>query len=244
MISKEQLGQKDTSDWPSITENQWYALAITSAIFTAIAIFAAFLWIFVDGFDGDPDLKKAQALAPFGVALFAVVTFCTASWRGSINSRQANQSESEGRAKLLQEGAKLLSEHEKASHVSAGVATLGVLIAGNDRTYAFQSMNLLADFIEDHMSASHANRHRPEISGVMRTGDQKGFNTERHIWFDCTMNADNPDDDSEPYWFFIPGFKQIHYVGGVFAQDSHYDIDNIINVSFSRLDWLTGTRSQ
>lgn len=115
MISKEQLGQKDTSDWPSITENQWYALAITSAIFTAIAIFAAFLWIFVDGFDGDPDLKKAQALAPFGVALFAVVTFCTASWRGSINSRQANQAESEGRAKLLQEGAKLLSEHEKAS---------------------------------------------------------------------------------------------------------------------------------
>lgn len=61
MISKEQLGQKDTSDWPSITENQWYALAITSAIFTAIAIFAAFLWIFVDGFDGDPDLKNSSS---------------------------------------------------------------------------------------------------------------------------------------------------------------------------------------
>ncbi len=76
-MSERKKNHYDVQEWPVITENHWYALVITSAMFTALAILSAFLWIFFDGFDGESDLKKAQALAPFGVALFALVTFCT-----------------------------------------------------------------------------------------------------------------------------------------------------------------------
>lgn len=235
-----QAGEKGVGDWPGIAENNWYALAITSAIFTAIAILSAFIWIFADGFDGQDDVKAAQALAPFGVALFALVTFCTAGWRGSINSRQANQSESEGRAKLLQEGAKLLAEPEKASHVSAGIATLGVLAGGPDEDYAWQSMNLLADFVEDHMKRDHTNRHRPQISGVMRIGEQNGCSTGRDISFDCTVYDPDPDyyygDDDDTYWHFIPGFESIRYKSGIFAHDSHYELETLRNVHFHNVE--------
>lgn len=240
---KKSNDDRPIGDGPMLAESHWYSLAITSAIFTTIAILAAFICIFADGFDGEADLRTAQALAPFGVALFAAVTFCTVGWRGSINTRQANQSESEGRAKLLQEGAKLLAEKEKASHVSAGVATLGVLVAGPDKDYAFHAMNLLADFVEDHMKTDHANRHRPQISGVMRTGEQNGVSTGREIYFDCTDYDPNPnhfEDDYETFWHYVPGFETLRYKSGIFAHDIHYELDALKNVSFSNVeirDW-------
>lgn len=240
-------GNKDdrsVGDWPVISENHWYSLAIVSALLTAVAIIAAFAWIFSDGFDGEADQRLAQTLAPFGVALFAVVTFCTAGWRGSINTRQANQSENEGRAKLLQEGAKLLADSEKPAHVSAGITTLGVLVSGSDREYAFQAMNLLADFVEDHMSKDHSNRHRPQISGVMRMGDHNGINTGREITFDKTVEAALDDvyyDDDEPtFWHYIPGFKSINFRGGIFGEDVHYNLNDLPRVMFRNTeirDW-------
>ncbi|MGO7731582.1 hypothetical protein [Rhizobium leguminosarum] len=237
---KKNTDESSVGDWPVLTENHWYSLAITSAIFTAIAVVTAFILIFGNGFDGEADLKMAQGLAPFGVALFAVVTFCTVGWRGSISTRQANQSESEGRAKLLQEGAKLLGEPGKDAHVSAGIATLGVLVSGTDNGYARQAMDLLADFVEDHMSKNHANRHRPQISGVMRTGDRNGANTEREIVFDYT-DPDRDDGDDEPtYWYYIPGFKLIRYQSGVFEKDVHYNLNDLKNVKFRNtelVDW-------
>ncbi|MDQ0421123.1 hypothetical protein J2045_002150 [Peteryoungia aggregata LMG 23059] len=226
-------------DRPQITENQWYVLAISTAIFTAVAIVSAFLHIFADGFDGDGDVKLAQALAPFGVALFAMVTFCTVAWRGSINTRQADQSESEGRAKLLQEGAKLLAEGEKPAHVSAGIVTLGVLVVGPDEDYAWQAMNLLADFVEDNMQRNHSNRHRPKLSGVMRAGEEKGINTGRDIYFDCTSQEyeQGPyDDDDEVFWSYIPGFSSVRYRGGIFGYDVHYNLEDLSDVKFHRVE--------
>lgn len=231
---------RPVGEWPAITENEWYAFAIISAILTAIAVVGAYAWIFGDGFDPETDQKLAQTLAPFGVALFAVVTFCTACWRGSINTRQANQSESEGRAKLLQEGAKLLGETGKDAHISAGITTLGVLVSGSDKGYARQAMDLLADFIEDHMSKNHANRHRPQISGVMRTGDRNGANTEREIVFDYTDPGRDDGDDEPTYWYYIPGFKMIHYQSGEFEKDVHYNLNDLKNVKFRHtqlVDW-------
>lgn len=237
-VGSSKSSDRSVVDRPAITEQQWYTLAIVSATLTAVAVVIAFWWIFGDGFDAS-DLGKAQALSPFGVALFAVVTFCTAGWRGSINTRQANQSESEGRAKLLQEGAKLLAETEKASHVSAGIATLGVLVAGPDKDYAFQAMNLLADFIEDHMAGSHANRHRPQISAVLRTGEQNGLNTGRKISFDCTSGyneSGNYNEKPDAFWHWIPGFERIAFKGGIFDHDDHYELRDLRKVTFHRVN--------
>ncbi|MER9350007.1 hypothetical protein [Mesorhizobium sp. M0227] len=230
----ERRGRDTTGEWPTITEKHWYVLSIVSAMFTAVAIVAAFLFIFGDGFDGEHDTRLAQALAPFGVALFALVTFCTVSWRGSISVRQANQAENEGRARLLQEGAKLLSEPSKPSHVSAGVATLSVLIHSGQGDYAWSAMNLLADFVEDHMRSYHGNRHREEISGVMRSGDEAGFNTGRSITF-CVVEPeeDYHYDDDPVYWHYIPGFASVKYFGGEFPFDDEYEIDRLENASFN-----------
>ncbi len=195
-------------DWPMITENHWYALAITSAILTALAILAAFLWIFLDGFDGETDLRKAQAVAPFGVALFALVTFCTVGWRGSVNVRQANQAEREGRAKLLQEGAKLLGEAANPSHVSAGIATLEILITGPDEKLAIQAMNLVADFVQREMQTTHQHPFREEAFATLSNGGALGRCANRNLSFDCTQRGDNA------YWANIDGVKSVSFKGG------------------------------
>ncbi len=198
--------RKSGGDLPNISENDWYVLALTSAILTAVAICAAFVWIFGDGFSGDNDLKKSQALAPFGVALFAVVTFCTASWRGAINTRQANQAERESRAKLLQEGAKLLGEKDNAAHVSAGVATLEIVATGEDEKLAIQAMNLIADFIQSEMEKSHNNQFREEAFSAMRNGFLLGRVASRSLRF----HSDNTDVSWEPLY----GTKEVYYIGG------------------------------
>lgn len=230
----ERANKNSDTEWPTLTERHWYVLSIVSAVFTAAAIVSAFLFIFSDGFDGQADAWLAQALAPFGVALFALVTFCTVSWRGSISVRQANQAENEGRAKLLQEGAKLLSEPSKPSHVSAGVASLGVLIHSKQPDYAWSAMNLLADFVEDHMRNHHGNRHRAEISGVLRSGDEAGFNTGRSIIFYVEdYEEEYGYDDEAVYWHYVPGFKSISYFRGTFSYDSEYDIGDLKNTIFN-----------
>ncbi|WP_320202357.1 hypothetical protein [Agrobacterium rosae] len=203
-----QASEKGTGDWPVITENHWYALAITSAIFTTLAILAAFLWIFFDGFDGETDLKKAQAVAPFGVALFALVTFCTVAWRGSVNVRQANQAEREGRAKLLQEGAKLLGEAANPSHVSAGIATLEILITGPDEKLAIQAMNLVADFVQREMQGSHHHPFREEAFASLSSGASLGRRANRSLTFDCSKS------ELGGVWFNIDGVKWVSFKGG------------------------------
>ncbi|MGP4727112.1 hypothetical protein ACSV5S_20805 [Agrobacterium deltaense] len=205
-MSSDKKRRKSTGDWPTIHENQWYSFAITSAIFTAIAICGAFFWVFGDGFDGEADLKKAQALAPFGVALFALVTFCTASWRGSINTRQADQAEREGRAKLLQEGAKLLGQLDNPAHISAGIATLEILAVGDDERLAIQAMNLIADFVQAQMADSHDNQFREEAFSALANAAALGRVAKRSIRF----KTDNGLTD----WESLAGMRSVSYTGG------------------------------
>ncbi|WP_421413515.1 hypothetical protein [Agrobacterium tumefaciens] len=205
-MSSDKHQRKSTGDWPTIHENQWYAFAITSAIFTAIAICAAFFWVFGDGFDGEADLKKAQALAPFGVALFALVTFCTASWRGSINTRQADQAEREGRAKLLQEGAKLLGQLDNPAHISAGIATLEILAVGGDERLAIQAMNLIADFVQAQMADSHDNQFREEAFSALANAAALGRVAKRSIRFKTDTGLTN--------WESLLGMRSVSYTGG------------------------------
>jgi hypothetical protein len=197
---------KPVGNWPKIDESQWYAFAITSAIFTAIAICGAFFWIFGDGFDGETDLKKAQAVAPFGVALFALVTFCTASWRGSINTRQADQAEREGRAKLLQEGAKLLGQLDNPAHISAGIATLEILAVGDDERLAIQAMNLIADFVQAQMADSHDNQFREEAFSALANAAALGRIAKRSIRFKT--------NDPSTNWESLAGMRRVSYIGG------------------------------
>ncbi len=197
---------RPVGDEPSLTETQWRILSVTSAIFTVIGVIVAFAWIFHDGFDGESDLRLAQTLSPFGVALFAAVTFCTASWRGLINARQLDITEREGRAKLLQEGAKLLAEREKDSHVSAGIATLEILIAGPDSRLGVQAMNLIADFVQSEMAHNPVHKFQEPSFAALATGAKIGRVAERTIRFSSDA------DDIE--WIAIRGVSKVLFEGG------------------------------
>lgn len=202
-------GKNQIGDWPQITENHWYALAITTAVLTAVAIVFAFGAIFIDGFDGDSDAKLAQALAPFGVALFAMVTFCTVAWRGSVNVRQADQAEREGRAKLLQEGAKLLGESNNQSHVSAGIATLEILISGPDEKMAVQAMNLIADYVQREMAHDHDHYFQKEAFAALAVGERYGRIAQRSLKFSDEISGVLSNE-----WKSLLGVQEVKYVGG------------------------------
>ncbi|MDB5552524.1 MAG: hypothetical protein JWL86_2508 [Rhizobium sp.] len=206
--------QRSVSDSPSISERQWETLSVTSAILTTIIFSIVALWLFEGGLERD-DLWRVQLFTPFGVALFAGVTYCTVNWRGKITTRQADLaasqlrlSEREGKAKLLQEGAKLLGEVGKPSHVSAGISTLVILIAGDDDDFAIQAMNLIADFVQREMSNSHKHAHQKEAFLALKRGDDAGRQPDREIRFDA--------DNTETRWQMLYGATRVIYVGGFF----------------------------
>jgi hypothetical protein len=211
MVSDKPDDPTAVSDYPLMTEQQWYLGAVVSAFLTAAAFALGFIWIFSDGFDPTSDVPLAQALSPFGVAFFGLVTFCTVGWRGSINARQVDQSEREGRAKLLQEGAKLLGEKENPSHVSAGVATLELLITGPDSKLAVQAMNLVADYIQGEMATSHDHRFRDETFAALANGAKLGREASRTLRFSAPMNSEQVRLEQ---WQPLLGVRRVDYIGG------------------------------
>lgn len=201
-------------NYPNISEKRWESFSISAAIFTLVIFSFVALWIFDEGVNQD-DIWKVQIFTPFGVALFAGVTYCTANWRGKITTRQADLaasqlrlSERESKAKLLQEGAKLLGETGKQSHVSAGISTLAVLIMGDDEEFAIQAMNLIADLIQREMGSTHDHPHQEEAFLALKRGEDIGRHSDREIRF----NASN----SETRWSILRGVKSVSYVGGFF----------------------------
>ena len=224
------LRQRSVPNDPAILPGTWYALAIASAVFAAIGVSIAAVYVFADGFDpvGDPAL--VQTLAPFGVAVFGLVTFLTVAWRGSLATQQLIQAERESRAKLLQEGAKLLGDDAKPSHVSAGLASLGILVTGEDEAFAKQAMNLVASFIQQEMRSSHEHPHLSEAFAIMEAGASLGRNANRTVTF-------TDDLGHKARWKLLQGVDVVHYVGGVF-QAANINMDpkkvKFKNVRFER----------
>jgi len=228
---------KAVTDAPTLSESQWRVWALTSAILTFVGVGAAFIAIFGDGFDGEADLKLAQALSPFGVAAFALVTFLTACWRGSINTRQADIAEREGRAKLLQEGAKLLAERDKDAHISAGIASLEILISGPDRRLALQAMNLIADFVQRELSDNPGGRFSEEAFGALAVGAKLGIVAQRTVRFAC--------DDERVQWPPIEGIKAVTFTNGTIEGFlGQYDFKDQPNFSYygTRFNFYNGLK--
>ena len=227
------------NEYPSISERNWESLSISIAIFTLVSFAIVAIWLLEGGLE-QSDLWKIQLFTPFGVALFAGVTYCTANWRGKITTRQAdlaaNQlrlSERESKAKLLQEGAKLLGEVGKPSHVSAGISTLAILIMSDDEEFAIQAMNLIADLIQREMGSSHNHAHRDEAFLALKRGEEIGRQSDREIRFEASS--------SETRWEMLYGVKRVLYVGGFFlGLDGEIDLTsqkiNFKNVKFDICD--------
>jgi hypothetical protein len=195
------------NDWSSISEQQWLTLSIVFAIFTAISFGFAFGWVFFSSPDALTMQQKSAALAPFGLAFFAIVSFFTVGWRGAISTRQLNASENENRARLLQEGAKLLAD-DKATNINAGIATLEILITGEDEKFAVQAMNLLADYVQRNFVASHELPHADEAFAALSSGEKHGRKSTRTLKFKAVV--------ADGSWKFVEGVESVSYQGGYF----------------------------
>lgn len=224
---------RSNKDYPNVSERNWESLSVSAAIFTLVSFVAVAIWLLEGGVEQE-DLWKVQLFTPFGVALFAGVTYCTANWRGKINTRQADLaasqlrlSEREGKAKLLQEGAKLLGEVGKPSHISAGISTLAILIMGDDEAFAIQAMNLIADLIQREMSDSHSHIHQAEAFLALKRGEEIGRKSDREIRFDASS--------SDTRWEMLYGVKSVLYVRGFFlGLNGEIDL-NSNNIYFSNV---------
>ena len=216
------IGEENrVGDFPKVSERDWEVYSIVSAMFTLTAFSATFLFLIVDGINAN-DLKVVQTLSPFGVGLFALVTYCTVNWRGKITTRQADLAarqialaERESRAKLLQEGAKLLAEREKDAHVSAGIATLAILVSGDDEPLAVQAMNLIADYVQREMRRTHEHSQKNEAFAALKAGAVLGRRADRLVFFECS------EQDKDPYpWSLLSGVRHVSYSGGVIFEQS------------------------
>lgn len=210
---------------PQVQAETWFALAIAAFAVTAVIFATVGLWIFTD--DPDKTLSRAQAFTPFGAALIAVVTFFTIAWRGVLNTRQleyqADQiaqarrqndaKDDENLAKLLQEGAKLVGESEKQSHVLAGIATLSVLLQDPMKRFGEQAMDILADFVAD--------AHTNEALDIAFTAAARALSNgaDRSLTSSTALNLRRSSSDRRQ-WLPIRGVAEVRYFGGLVRHSS------------------------
>ncbi|UTV37623.1 hypothetical protein MYG64_04715 [Ensifer adhaerens] len=229
-------------DGPKIRAETWFALAIASFAITLVIATLGALWVF--GSDTDRLMvQRAQAFTPFGAAMLAAVTFFTVAWRGVLNTaqlqhaaeqlaqarRQNDAKDDENLAKLLQEGAKLVSETTKQSQVLAGIATLETLIADPKARFATHAMDLIADYI----AASHqeAKLQRATNAAIRAMGSAAKLGLRSRVGIDFFTN------NKKHRWRVVPGLSYCKYEGGTFhgreyaelaRSERHVELDNVV----------------
>lgn len=215
---------RPVSDAPTYDDHWWFSVAVAAFILAAVAFSFAALWTF--SVKGQDAVFRAQAFSPFGIALGAVVTFCTVVWRGILSLkqiriqseqlqnqteqlkqivRQNDAKEDETLVKLLQEGAKFITEAEKEAQVMAGITSLHSLLE-NDRARKFsaQALDIIAEFyVANYDKQTTATRRaRAVLNSAAAVGLQSGVRAE----FKTTKRMH--------VWPPIGGFSNQHYEGG------------------------------
>ncbi len=227
---------------PSEEQSPWFYAALGFAIITLFAMCFGF-YIVLNGDGLQAKVQRSQMLAPFGIALFALVTFCTVVWRGKISARQLSQqarqlqhqadqlahqatqvaqqirqndaNEEANLAKLLQEGAKLMADVKMQSQVLAGIATLEILISEPKKRFAVQAMDLLADYL-----ANTYNDHKMErpVTAAIRALDHGvDLGVYSRVKIDFVIDRDS----TWQYHIGAPGLAACTYSGGTVTRSSY-----------------------
>ncbi|OWV68085.1 hypothetical protein ATY76_14360 [Rhizobium sp. R339] len=217
---------------PQVKAETWFALAITAVVLTSILFATAGLWIFTD--DPVKTLPRAQAFTPFGAAMIALVTFFTVAWRGVLNARQldyqaeqlkyqANQvaqvvrqndtKEDENLAKLLLDGAKLITETEKLPQLIAGVTALEIVIKDERRRYSVEAVDLLVDVLTETYGSKGLARSRRAVLAALRIAEDKGVNSRVQGMF----KRDKATIVNRGEWDFIPAVSRLFFEGGTIS---------------------------
>lgn len=234
--------EKRVGDLPSRKPEDWFDVAVGLVIVVGLLIVAAACWVFAAD-EGLPRLHRSQTLQPFGLAAFALITFCTVVWRGMISARQADEqkrqndaNEDAAYAKLLQEGAKLLAEPNNQPQTLAGIATLEILFGDPQARFAEQAMDLLGEFYQQTHKEAELERTTAKARITLIHGERRGFTTQSTGNFETR----NP----EYHWPPVCGYHTQIYTGGrihKFAFDTlqrvpwlYFNSLEIVGVSFER----------
>lgn len=148
---------------PRATEETWLGLTVASAILTLLAVLIAFGYVFLPPDfpvrDGSPDVlgaaDRARAVTPFLAACGAAVTYFAVMWRGTINSRQANEqkrqndSADEAELALLLDKAVGVLKSEDPRDAELAIAMLGTIALAPSNKYAAFALDLIIDSIVD-----------------------------------------------------------------------------------------------
>lgn len=240
-MSGSDLKENRNIDYPSITENDWYILAIVFSVFTIVAAAFALWWIF-NGIYPDKIAERAT-IAGMIVTLGGVVTtFCTVAWRGMITTRQADVSiqqiaetrrqiavtEANNIALSLQKGAEFIGDVDSQSKVSAGIAMLHSVVLSGSRNYAVAAHELIIDYIEQNSSNGHENKIvNYAISAVNSSSEETKILSNRLITFEV-RNSINFNVDDLTRWKVFNGSTAVVYRGGVFRhQEMKFGVDTI-----------------
>lgn len=220
-----EVNSKPVPEAPTDNDRTWFTAAIVTFTFAVIAfVFAAF-WIFAR--EGPDAVHRAQSFQPFGVAIAAIVTFFTVVWRGVLATKQLNlqaaqlqqqidqlsqvirqndAKENETLVKLLQDGAKFITEDGKKPQVMAGIASLDALISNDQkRQFSNQAMDILA--------AYYLENYQDENDTVR--GARRALNRAADAGVVSTIHAAFTTDVDERYdWPIVRGFASQTYTGG------------------------------
>ncbi|QFY59926.1 hypothetical protein FZ934_05445 [Rhizobium grahamii] len=178
--------------------------------------------------------QAAQAFAPFFLGAAGFVTFCGAVWRGKLNSeqikqqiRQNNSNDDANYAKLLQEGAKMLTEKGDRAHLLAGIATLEPVLSDPQRRFSQQAMDVIGDYI----ATNHAKAgDRIIMAGIraMGIGVKAGVRS--------TLNPGFKKNETDAKdWLAAPGFASQRIEGGRFRGKFYETIRNEPHLRFDNV---------
>lgn len=228
MQSKIDADKEAVGEYPSEDERSWLAAAVIAFIFSCVAFIGAAFWTFSS--EGQVAVFKAQAFAPFGIALGAIVTFFTVVWRGIISTkqlrlqssqlaqqvdqlaqivRQNDAKEDENLLKMLQDGARFIAETDKPQQVLVGVASLEVLITNDrQRKYSVAAADILATYYAKHYQKNDDTSQA--VNRALLSAESNGVSS--------TIAAEFVHDAQtqfRPYfWPLILGFRRQSYRGG------------------------------
>lgn len=204
-------------------EHTWFCLSKAVAIIAVVCGTVAFGWILSAG-DEEKMLRRAEIATPLGMAFAAALTFTTVVWRGLVGEFQAreqkranDQNDREYTAALLLDGAKLLDENKKPSHVAAGIAALEFVVSRPEAKFGNAAMNLLADFLSAHAKNPTGSDHSDAARRAMAKGAKASHRANRLLMVEI--------DETEFHQFYT-GFTEVVYRSGRIDDRAFSDHDS------------------
>ncbi|MBA4798646.1 MAG: hypothetical protein H2043_14715 [Rhizobiales bacterium] len=198
---------------PSRQEADWFNVSVDTAIVVGLLVICAAVYVF--SADEGGRAARAQSIAPFGVALLALVTFTTVVWRGLVSTRQADEQrrqndakDYENLAKLLIDGTKLVSEKDpNGASMRAGLAALQAVVTATDDRFAASAMDVVLDILRKSFADGDPTESINPCRRVMSAGAQLGRSASSPLFL-------SSEQLSGSKWRFIEG-AELHFIGGV-----------------------------